>query len=242
MSNVPPDQGQSQQGYPQQQQPQYPMGQQPQYPTPGYAPQPGYGGPGYGGPGYGGPQPQSHTARNIILGCLALFVIGGIVSVILVVLAARHVSNQIQSVASSIASAQATPEVNTNCSPQPCASKDGYVLTVTVSSRNLAPGQFETPEPGNHYVSVVVHGHNGSSSTQDFSSLDFRLIDSGGVSHDTAFTDAAGCDSWSSVQLTPGADSGSKTLCFEAGGAPSGPLKLAWDPGFSTSEVDIPLQ
>ena len=134
------------------------------------------------------------------------------------------------------------PAVDSGCAPAPCAVKDGFEIDVTGVDRNVPPGQFATPEAGNHYVVVHVRAVNHSSSSEGFNPLDFSLIDSAGAKHSTTvISDAPDCEIWSAVDVAPGGHYGPKSLCFEASGPTSAALKLAWAPAL-VDEVDIPLQ
>lgn len=184
----------------------------------------------------------SHAARNVAIVIGAL-----VVAAVIIGNAAKGPTSTVGTNTSAVVSVAPTPTLSPkpsptpkpspslvakgpSCTPQPCAS--AFSLTVRISGLNRnAPVGFIQPEAGNHLVLMQMTVHNdGGQDTKTINPFDFKLRDAAGVSHDVTFSDAPGCDIWSSVDLAPGATYGPKPLCFEASGAPSGALTLLWTP------------
>jgi hypothetical protein len=199
------------------------------------------------------PQKKGHLLRNSGIGCVGL--IGLLVFVgILGNALGGSTSGKNPSASgggTTLASAgpAATPKTTvpatapaTGCAPKPCAS--AFSLTVHISglNRNAPLGMFIQPEAGNHLVLMQMTMHNdGGRDTKNANPFDFRLRDASGLTHDITFSDAPGCDTWSSVDLAPGATLGPKPLCFEAAGDPNGNLSLVWSPSIFSSPQEIHL-
>jgi hypothetical protein len=84
--------------------------------------------------------------------------------------------------------------------------------------------------------------HNdGGQDTKSINPYDFKLRDAAGVAHSVTFSDAPGCDTWSAVDLAPGATYGPKPLCFEASGDANGSLTLLWSPDLFSPTNEIHL-
>lgn len=177
---------------------------------------------------------QSHTGRNVAIGC-------GIAAVVIIGLILASAALFFGAAGTAINHAVAAPSANANCSPQPCAEKDGFTVTVSSVDRSLqGTGPFVTPSAGDHYVLVNVTATNHSGQAQSFQPFEFGLIDSTGIKRTVAFIPSSQCDLWSGVQIEPGSSYGPKPLCFEVAGPVNGSLKLAWTP-FLANEVDLAL-
>lgn len=120
------------------------------------------------------------------------------------------------------------------CSPRPCATVDGVIVTFSGLNPNAPPGRHVLPE-GYHLVRMQITMLNGSSETRTVSPSHFELHDAAGFMRGANFPDAAGCDSWQAADVAPGASFGPKPLCFEAAGDP-GRLSLDWSPGGSAAQ------
>jgi hypothetical protein len=198
--------------------------------------------------GVGIPQKTSHVGRNLAIGfssavCLiviAAIAIGGANS------GSRRTPLAVAATASTSASAIAagTPSAGRSdgCSPQPCASAYGLTVKISGLNRSAPAGSFFPPEAGNHMVFMQMTMHNDSASdTKSVNPFDFKLRDPAGVEHNFALSDSPGCDTWSAVELAPGASFGPKPLCFQASGDPNGKLTLLWSPDIFSPPKEIPL-
>ncbi len=182
---------------------------------------------------------KSHTARNAgigVVGCIGLVIIGVIALAALgnalgTSRSGSPVGSETPSAAANQTQSSPSSAPATGCSPAPCASAFSLTIHVTGINRSAPPGSLLPPEPGNHMVVMQVKFHNdGGQDTKTISPFDFKLRDAAGVEHDITFSDTPGCDTWSGVDLAPGASYGPKPLCFEASGSPSGKLTLLWTP------------
>jgi hypothetical protein len=129
---------------------------------------------------------------------------------------------------------------NAYCSPTPCGQYAGLTVNVLDVNRNAPADEFSHPEAGNHFVKLDVQFKSAADGETHANPLQFVLLDPAGVKHSTTVISAAGCQIWSAVNLTKGAQLGPKPLCFEASGDLNGKLTLVWTPGLS--DVNIPLQ
>ena len=180
---------------------------------------------------------QDHTGRNVAIGC---GIAAGVV-ILLFILFWIFVIGTLGATSVAIHNSVAAPSANTNCSPSPCASKDGYTLTVGEVQRSVPPDSFIQPPAGLHYVAVTVTLTNNSTIAEPANEFDFQLIDSTGQTRSpSVIAPTATCPAWSLGTLQPGATSGPKTICFEAAGTTSGALTLEWSPGI-TSPAKLPL-
>lgn len=122
-----------------------------------------------------------------------------------------------------------------SCAPAPCADYHGFVLKVTAVNRNFQPGPggVDTPGAGFHIVRVTItfddiigeHGYNEG--------FDLSLVDAtGAVQDNLGAVYGEGCPTFlpSAQDMAPGGHAGPFTICYPAGGSPSGPLALAWTP------------
>lgn len=102
-----------------------------------------------------------------------------------------------------------------------------------VSSGN----QFITPESGNVFVTMKVTFINRAKSAKSAGPFDFKLK-AGGVEQDAELVGP--CESWSSVEVSPGASYGPKCLAFQAKASARKGLVLIWRPGLLLTH-DIPV-
>jgi hypothetical protein len=142
-----------------------------------------------------------------------------------------------------------TPATIKGCSPAPCATKDGIIVTVSNVDRNFPPSQFSEPQAGKHYVSLMVGITNTVDKDYTARPFDFTLKDSTGASNEGFGSTLANlnCRTWtedgsSTVTLKRGATLQPRQLCFQARGDPNAPLTLVWTPTAMSGDVDIPLQ
>lgn len=135
------------------------------------------------------------------------------------------------------------------CSPSRCLAYQGMTVEIQRVERNFAswPGGF-------HVVRVTVAYKDLSGEHQADPEVEFSVRDPVGVWQGTGFwlegQAPGGCldplgPSPPHVllpeQLAPGASSGPFDICFKAGGDPSGPLALAWEPQPATGLGNGPL-
>lgn len=128
------------------------------------------------------------------------------------------------------------PETGATCT-KPCADSNGWIVEVKAFKYDVPSGnEFITPESGNVFVTIDVEFINHSSSSRSAAAYDFKLA-SGGVERDAEILSP--CESWSSVDVAPGASYGPKCLGFEvASGNRTGTLK--WRPGLiRTYEIPV---
>ncbi len=158
--------------------PKYTPPQQPPYPqeTPpqGYPPQQPYYPPQYVPP----PQKKSRTWLWIVLGVLAVLILGCIgISTLVLHAAGTAVTTVSTSVASTVTSeaTQASTQTTAN------VSKVGGTITVNdvavtlVSVKKLAGDQFTQPKPGNEFIVVHVKITNNSTGEVDYNEFDFHV-------------------------------------------------------------------
>jgi hypothetical protein len=142
------------------------------------------------------------------------------------------VTSSLAACSSQPASSASSP--SPTCSPRPCATSDGVIVTFSGLNPNVPPGAHVMPE-GYHLVLMHITVLNGSSETRTVSPSDFELHDAAGFLRAAKFPDVPGCDSWQAEDVAPGASFGPKPLCFEAAGDP-GTLSLEWSPGVSAAQ------
>jgi hypothetical protein len=117
---------------------------------------------------------------------------------------------------------------DTPCSPQPCATVQGYWLWV--SNVKVDAG----------VVSMQVRFRNSSPATH-VDPADLQLRDSQQRSHKLVY-DAPGCTRWPRTDFNDGATFGPVPICFRPDST-TPPLTLHWSPdlGFFCCERNIPL-
>src|SRR6266699_5243640 len=155
--------------------------QQPQYPqTPpqGYPPQQPYYPPSYMPP----PQKKSRTWLWIVLGVLAILVLGCIGVSTLVLRSAgtaiNSVATSVSGTATTVSNAE-TPTTQAQTGSQ--VSQVGGTITVNdvavtlTSVKKLAGDQFTQPKAGNEFIVVHVKIVNNSSSEVDYNVFDFHV-------------------------------------------------------------------
>jgi Domain of unknown function (DUF4352) len=126
--------------------------------------------------------------------------------------------------------------------------------------RQANPAGLPAPPSDRHYVTVAVSFENHSSGQQRADPRDFSLQDARGETQRPTFAADPGspCARWGRADLHPAGDRGStprdagaeqvgttfgpKTLCFVAGGAPSGSLTLVWEPDVSIAFLSRPTR
>jgi hypothetical protein len=128
--------------------------------------------------------------------------------------------------------------VAANCT-QPCADADGFIVQLSSFQYDVSSGnQFITPESGNVFVTVQATFINHAKSSKSATPYDFKLK-SAGVEHTTSFIGP--CESWSSVDVSPGGSYGPKCLSFQAAaGQPTG-IVVSWKPSYFGKSYDIPV-
>jgi Domain of unknown function (DUF4352) len=166
-----PPQNPDEPGYPPPQQPSYPQ----QTPPQGYPPQQPYYPPSYVPP----PQKKSRTWLWIVLGVLAILVLGCIGVSMLVLSSARTTINSVSTtVASTVTTIAETP--TTQGQPASQVSQVGGTITVNdvavtlTSVKKLAGDQFTQPKPGNEFIVVHVKIVNNSTNEVDYNPFDFH--------------------------------------------------------------------
>ncbi|GEM_PF-6572163 len=135
-----------------------------------------------------------------------------------------------------------------------------FAVSVTQVRRSATIPSAPAPPTGLHYVSVQVSFQNDSQAQQRADPLDFQLIDALGNTHTPAFMSAPSpqCHRWTMADLYPngprsatprdaaatqaGRSFGPQELCFTAGGDPSSPLTLIWDPDVSAPFFNSPTR
>lgn len=141
------------------------------------------------------------------------------------------------------------------CSPQPCATLNGVTLQVSNVDRNYVPKDLPSylsqsqvaPQPGFHRVRLEVTFVDVSGE-HEVSASNVQLVDAlgyqqGGSALD--FEDPACTAKNGSASMAPGGRLGPIPLCFDAGGATAGRLKLVWIPSGLTglqpgAEIQLP--
>jgi len=137
----------------------------------------------------------------------------------------------------------------------------GFRIKVSHVTRDLPQAGLPAAGAGRHYVSLDVTFYNDSQSQQRADLGDFQLRDSQGGLHSHVGLGARSgqCAAWRVADLhAKGKESepprdqaadqvgpvfGPVGICFEAGGDPTGPLVLLWDPdvGFLVPGVQLTL-
>jgi hypothetical protein len=177
------------------------------------------------------PQEKRHGLRNAgvgVLGCIGLAVIG--------ILGLAAVGTWLGG-GTSGSGAHPTP-----CSPKPCASADGIVVTFSGLNIDAPSGAHVLPK-GYHLVIVEMTVLNGSRDTRRVSPYDFKLHDAAGWLDAVAFSDAPSCNAWPAMDVVEDGLFGPKPLCFDAHDDPSDLLSLEWSPGGSSAQpVNIVLR
>lgn len=175
------------------------------------------------------PQKKGHGLRNAGIGFAGC---AGLIVIAIIALAALGSFG-----GTSGSGAHPTP-----CSPKPCGSADGVVVSFSGLNQNAPSGTHVLPE-GYYLVLLQITMLNGSSETRNVSPYDFKLHDAAGWLRDVLFSDAPSCNAWQAVDVAPGGSLGPKPLCFAASGDPNGGLSLEWSPGGSSAqEVNIVLR
>jgi hypothetical protein len=179
-----PPQNPDEPGYPPPQQPPYPQETPPQ----GYPPQQPYYPPQYVPP----PQKKSRTWLWIVLGVLAVLVLGCIGVSMLVLSSARTTINSVSTtVASTVTTIAETP--TTQGQPASQVSQVGGTITVNdvavtlTSVKKLAADQFTQPKAGNEFIVVHVKIVNNSTGEVDYNPFDFHVRSGAGNITDEEF-------------------------------------------------------
>ncbi len=179
-----PPQNPDEPGYTPPRQPLYP--QQP--PPQGYPPQQPYYPPQYVPP----PQKKSRTWLWIVLGVLAVLILGCIGVSMLVLRSAGTAINSVSTtVASTVTTIAETP--TTQGQPASQASQVGGTITVNdvavtlTSVKKLAADQFTQPKAGNEFIVVHVKIVNNSTGEVDYNPFDFHVRSGAGNITDEEF-------------------------------------------------------
>ncbi len=137
----------------------------------------------------------------------------------------------------------------------------GFRIKVSHLTRDLSQAGLPAAGAGRRYVGLDVTFYNDSQSQQRADPGDFQLRDSQGGLHSHVGLGASSgqCAAWRVADLhargkegEPPRDQSAEQvgpvfgpvgLCFEAGGAPAGPLVLLWNPdvGFLVPGVQLTL-
>ena len=149
--------------------------QQPSYPPQGYPPQQPYYPPSYGPP----PQKKSRTWLWIVLGVLAVLILGCIgVSTLVLRSAGTAINSVSTTVASTVTTIAETP--TTQGQPASQVSQVGGTITVNdvavtlTSVKKLAGDQFIQPKAGNEFIVIHVKIVNNSTNEVDYNPFDFH--------------------------------------------------------------------
>lgn len=135
------------------------------------------------------------------------------------------------------AASPTTAEATSSCR-QPCADANGWIVEVKNFKYDVSSGnEFITPESGNVFVTMKVTFINHAKSSKSAAAFDFKLK-AGGVEQNAELIGP--CESWSSVDVSPGASYGPKCLAFQAKAGQSKGIVLIWRPGLVFT-YDIPL-
>jgi hypothetical protein len=172
--------------------PNYTPPQQPPYPqeTPpqGYPPQQPYYPPQYVPP----PQEKSRTWLWIVLGVLAVLILGCIgVSAVVLRSAGTAINSVSTTVASTVTTIAETP--TTQAQPASQVSQVGGTISVNdvavtlTSVKKLASDQYIQPKTGNIFIVVHVKIVNNSTGEVDYNPLDFHVRSSSGNITDVEF-------------------------------------------------------
>ena len=120
-----------------------------------------------------------------------------------------------------------TPAPAPACSPQPCASIQGY--DVWVADVQVTTGS----------VRMTVSFRNASSSTHADPS-DFVLVEANGRADKPAYNSST-CPHWPRTEFANGARRGPFPLCFQPANV-AAPLHLRWEPDFGFSAVSAEIR
>jgi hypothetical protein len=137
----------------------------------------------------------------------------------------------------------ATPNPAGSCSPQPCANDNyGWILTVSnVKYDARSANEFEKPEQGNVFVTMIVTFTNKRDQEQHANPTTFVLLDGSGVKHSWKPMISGNCQTWDPVNVTPGATFGPRCLSFEASAATPAGLVLLWTPTLAGGDYKLKL-
>jgi hypothetical protein len=156
------------------------------------------------------------------------FAVPALVAAFLVVLAAVGIAAYEAEMPAGSTVTGGSTSTSAACSPQPCASVQGYDLWISDLST------------GPRLVTMTVRFRNASSSTHA-DPADFELVDTAGRTS-RPYYDSGACPHWPRTEFANGATRGPFPICFQPVSV-SPPLRLRWTPdlGFACCETFIRL-
>ena len=180
------------------------------------------------------PRKKSKTWLWIVLGVIAVLVLGCICASALAFNAAKNVPT---TTISTLATTVATTAPSSTPSTSGQVAKVGQTITIQdiaatlISVKKLPDDQYSPASPGNTYIVVHVKMVNNSSSEVDYNAIDFHVKSGSGNITDETFTSSyTGNNQLNSGKLSPGG-SVEGDIVFQTGKSDH-KAQLTWQPSF----------